>query len=262
MDKDGELLPDGKVLAAGGRSGPQTGVLGSAEIFDPATGIWTPTGSLLTAREGATATLLANGNVLLAGGANVGILASAELYDPLTGQWTGAGTMRNPRVDHRAVLLANGSVLVTGGFGPEDLPVNVELYDPSTGSWTPTLPLITGREGHSAFRLASGKVVLVGGFNFDDQDASGTSELYDPASAVARAFVLIHAGKRPSGGFQFEFNNTPGLGFTVISATDPADPLASWTPVGKAAEVLPGDYEFADATSTNAPRRFYRVRSP
>jgi len=167
--------------------------------------------------------------------------------------------MRNPRVDHRAVLLSDGKVLVAGGFGFEDLPTNAELYDPATGTWKPTLPLITGRAGHSAFRLASGKVVLVGGFNFDDEDASGTSEIYDPASAVARASVLTQASKR-SQGFHFVFNNTPRLAFTVISAATPAAPLASWTPVGTASEVLPGDYEFTDAT-TNAPQRFYRVRS-
>jgi hypothetical protein len=258
------LLPNGKVLAAGGRSGlGAAGLLATAEIFDPVTGNWTPTGSLLTSREGATATLLPNGKVLLAGGdqINGGILASAELYDPASGQWTAAGTMRNPRTDYSAVLLANGKVLVAGGGGPDDLPTNAELYDPATGTWKPTLPLITGRRGHSAFRLATGKVVLVGGFNFDDEDASGTSEIFDPASAVARASVLTQASKR-SQGFHFEFNNTPGLAFSVISAASAAAPLATWTPVGTATEVLPGDYEFTDATSTNAPQRFYRVRSP
>src|SRR5262249_6785945 len=162
-------------------------------------------------RGGATATLLPNGKVLLAGGANDVILASAELYDPDTAQWTATGTMRNARVEHRAALLANGMVMVAGGFGPEDLPTNVELYDPSTGNWTPTLPLITGRAGHSAFRLANGKVVLVGGFNFDDEDKSGTSEIYDPDNAAARPAVLAPASKRPTEGFHFEFNNTPGL---------------------------------------------------
>jgi hypothetical protein len=152
-------------------------------------------------------------------------------------------------------------VMVAGGFGPEDLPTNVELYDPSTGTWTPTLPLITGRAGHSTFRLASGKVVLVGGFNFDDEDASGTSEIYDPASAVARASVLTPVGKGPAGGFHFEFNNTPGLTFNVISASSLAAPLATWTPIGTPTEVLPGDYEFTDTNSANPPQSFYRVCS-
>jgi hypothetical protein len=74
------LLPNGKVLAAGGFSG--VSVLTSAELYDPASGTWSATGSLVTAREFHTATLLPNGKVLVAGGVNFsGVLASAELYD-------------------------------------------------------------------------------------------------------------------------------------------------------------------------------------
>src|SRR5262249_15548525 len=160
--------------------------------------------------------------------------SSAELYDPGTGQWTVTGAMRNPRVDHAAVLLTTGMVMVAGGFGPEDLPTNVELYDPSTGTWTPTLPLITGRAGHSAFRFASGKVGLVGGFNFNDEDKSATCEICDSAWAVALASVLTPAEKRPPEMFHLEFNNTPGLPFTVLSTTNLAAPLTAWTPVGPA----------------------------
>jgi hypothetical protein len=257
------LLSNEKVLATGGRSEFQSGLLATAEVYDPGTGLWTPTGSLLTPREGPAATLLGNGKVLVTGGdqANDVILASAELYDPASGQWTAAGTMRNARSDHSAVLLADNKVLVAGGFGVEDLPTNVELYDTESGSWMPSIPLITGRRGHSAFRLASGKVLLVGGFNFNDRDKSATSELYEPASAVAKAFTLTDLRKQPAGGFQFAFNNTPGLGFTVESATSPAAPTASWMPIGMATEVLPGDYEFTD-TTVESPQRFYRVHSP
>jgi hypothetical protein len=85
--------------------------------------------------------------------------------------------------------------------------------------------------------------------------------VYDPARAVAAASVLTAFSKRPAQGFHFEFNNTPGLAFTVLSAPSPAAPIATWTPVGSATEVLPGDYEFTDINATNAPQRFYRVRS-
>jgi len=79
-------------------------------------GNWTVTGSLSTARAGHTATMLPNGQVLVAGGENTaGFLASAELYSPSTGQWTVTGSMATPRINHKATLLPNGQVLVFRG---------------------------------------------------------------------------------------------------------------------------------------------------
>src|ERR1039458_2687485 len=112
-------------------------------------GVFTPTGSLNTARSGHTATLLANGKVLVAGGETFDpddgflIVASAELYDPATGIWTPTGSMGTARARHTATLLANGKVLVAGGY-KYDVNGNIvplagaELYDPATGTWTPT----------------------------------------------------------------------------------------------------------------------------
>ena len=93
------LLADGRVLVAGGEGqGSSHGGLASAEIYDPATGTWTPTGSLGQAREQHTATLLANGRVLVAGGEAPGgaALASAELYDPASGTYLGYDGQRHP----------------------------------------------------------------------------------------------------------------------------------------------------------------------
>jgi Galactose oxidase, central domain len=87
------LLPNGKVLVAGGNTNGTT--LATAELYDPATGTWTATGSLATARWLHTATLLRNGKVLVAGGAdtNFNAFASAELYDPANGTWTATGSL-------------------------------------------------------------------------------------------------------------------------------------------------------------------------
>ena len=84
---------------------------------------WTPTGSMTTARTHHTATLLANGEVLVVGGGNTTILSSAELYNQTTGKWTATGSMTTARTDHSATLLSNGEVLVAGGLSYGGSPI-------------------------------------------------------------------------------------------------------------------------------------------
>jgi hypothetical protein len=98
-------------------------------------GTWTKTGSLNVARQVETATLVPNGQVLVAGGAdyNWNGYASAELYNPATGKWTFTGSMKNPRLYHTATLLPNGQVLVVGGSSslagwPPPALASAELY--------------------------------------------------------------------------------------------------------------------------------------
>ena len=132
------LLSDGRVLVAGGSVSNNDGYqVASAELYDPATGTWSPTGSMLEARQQQTATLLGNGKVLIEGGVAYSdapgtVFASAELYDPADGTWTATGSMSEARHANTATLLANGKVLVAGGAGGGYL-ASAELYDPSTG---------------------------------------------------------------------------------------------------------------------------------
>ena len=264
------LLPNGRVVAAGGFD--TNGPVALVELYNPATGVWTPTGSLQTPRSSHTATLLPNGKVLVAGGLGVTPpqtrstppdpdLASAELYDPLTGKWTSTGSMGQPREAHTATLLPSGKVLVAGGvsFFGTVFPTSAELYDVATGKWLPTLPLTSGRSEHIAALLPNGKVLAAGGFNTTDTGPS--TELFDPASVVATPALLTSPTKLETGAIQFTFRNTPGLSCTVLSTTSLAIPVDKWSSPGLAAEVLPGHYQFMDATP-NEPVRFYRVRSP
>jgi hypothetical protein len=141
------------------------------------------TGSMGTARQEDTATLLANGHVLVAGGhAGPGIVATAELYDPVAGTWTPTGSMGTARHFHTATVLANGQVLVAGGMDATDYVGTAELYDPASGTWTPTGGMGTVRGLHRATRLANGKVLVTGGLN--NTGGVGTAELYDPASGT------------------------------------------------------------------------------
>ena len=133
-----------------------------------APGRWRVAGDLVTARTDHTATLLPNGQVLVAGEGNntTGLVASAELYDLATGIWTATGSMATARQQHTATLLPNGQVLVTGGLGASfGYLTSVELYDPATEMWTATHPFAPGRIYHTATLLRNGRVLVSGGLS-------------------------------------------------------------------------------------------------
>jgi N-acetylneuraminic acid mutarotase len=181
------LLSDGRVLVAGGYD-VNFSALASAELYDPASGTWTATGSLAVARQGQTATLLSNGKVLVAGGLDSSFspTSSAELYDPAAGTWSPAGTMAQARSDHRATLLANGKVLVVGGYDARERPIaSAELYDPASNSWSTTGPMSTGRADPTATRLPDGRVLIAGGSSGPaGSEAVNSADIYDPTSGM------------------------------------------------------------------------------
>jgi hypothetical protein len=181
------LLSTGKVLIVGGGNmgGGRPPFAGdgsaTAEVYDPSTGTFTPTGNMSTTRIGQTATLLLDGNVLIAGGVTSGSssspLATAELYDPITGSFTVAATMTAPRAGHTATLLPDGKVLVTGGFTDSTLvgTDTAEIYDPAKASFLATNKhMAVGRWAHTATLLPDGSVLLVGG-------GSSVAETYSPS---------------------------------------------------------------------------------
>ena len=176
------LLPDGKVLVAGGwPDHTDRGPLSSAELYNPLAGNWTRTVGMHVVRVGHTATLLSNRRVLVVGSQR-GDPNSAELYDPPLGTWIFTGSTTTPRFGyHTATLLYNKMVLVAGGYDfLNHVSATAELYDPVAGTWTPTGSLATERHDHTATLLANGKVLVAGGQN--EAAILSTAELYDPAT--------------------------------------------------------------------------------
>ena len=171
-------------------------------------------------RAAHTATLLPNGNVLIAGGfaGDENSLASAEVFDPTTSTFSSAGNMSATRAGHTATLLPNGKVLIAGGYNGSYL-TSAELYDPSARTFTPTGRMVTARSGHVATLLRNGTVLFAGGTGVG-WTFLADAELYDPATntftatgsmatareshtatLLANGKVLViggHRGRRPS----------------------------------------------------------------
>jgi N-acetylneuraminic acid mutarotase len=208
------LLGNGEVLVAGGNDGDTctcTTFVNSVDLYNPATNSFTPTGALLTGRYAHTATMLANGKVLVSGGfggpgstiqSGGAALASAEIYDPTAGTWTATGSMNSPRMNHTATLLPSGKVLVAGGSNGTATTASAEVYDPTSRTWTVVASMTTPRQSQGAVGLSNGTVLVVGGLN----DASsavigvGSLEVYDPtantwtstgAMVTARQFFVL-----------------------------------------------------------------------
>lgn len=179
------LLANGSVLVVGGGYGSAESAL-TAEIFDPATERFRPTGAPTSARADHAAVLLPSGKVLLLGGDVSGVgsspTASAELYDPATESFTPTGSMLAPRRPFGALVIADGSVLVAGGTSTNKRVIaEAEIYDAATGLFARTGALLVGREKHTASLLRDGTVLLVGGSDgSSERDRLSSSEIYDP----------------------------------------------------------------------------------
>lgn len=185
------LLPNGKVLIAGGfaGSGAEGSPYASAEIYDPASGRFTPTASMTARRSGHTATQLKNGKILITGGwtGRYDAHGTAELFDPATEIFTPTGSMVVQRAGNTATLLPDGKVLVAGGVDRnENALASAEIYNPATGLFTLTGNMSQPRGAHTATLLKNGKVLIAGGGSghYPSETVYRSAELYDPATGA------------------------------------------------------------------------------
>ena len=171
------LMPDGRVLIAGGRG---ASVTATAELYDPKTKQLLPTGSLHVARYKHTAGLLSDGRVLIAGGSDErdwhGTLNSAEVYDRRTGQFTAAANLHESRfkLPGTAVQVGSGDILIAGGSK------QVEIYDPRAGKFLLASGELSG-DWHfmTETQLQDGRVLLAGGYP-DNDHATAETWIYRP----------------------------------------------------------------------------------
>ena len=190
------LLPNGAVLTMGGCivNDCVGSTTKSAEIYNPASGTWSVTGSMKIARAEFVAVLLPTGKILVAGGCTsydvngcLAVTTAAELYNPTTGAWSSTGAMRAARMATTATVLINGKALIAGGqTAASDALGSSELYNPATGTFVLTGRLITPRSGHTATLLKSGMVLMAGGENVNGVSIS-KAELYNPATGTYAA---------------------------------------------------------------------------
>lgn len=205
------LLPNGKVLVAGGNSG--SGDLASVEIYDSVARQWSLAHAMNYARRSHTATLLRDGTVLVAGGITgvTNLVFQAEVYNPVQNTWSVVGNLSVGRADHTATLLANGNVLVAGGYpwsywpgqrplrpAPRPPPTcTTELYSPVTRVWTTTGSLNTCRYAHVAALLPNGQVLVAGGCDTSTYPYTyiSSAEVYTPASGSWGLAQPMSAGR-------------------------------------------------------------------
>jgi hypothetical protein len=161
------LLRDGKVLITGGHQGRRSAITiySSAEIYDPASGLFAFTTNLQTKRHKHDAVLLEDGKVLVVGGSDErdknGQYKSAEVYNPETGLFSKVFDMNASRYKFQgtSVLLNNGKVLIMGGA---DI---IEMFDPATSTFTEVAENVGAtRLFAAATLLHDGRVVLSGGY--------------------------------------------------------------------------------------------------
>jgi N-acetylneuraminic acid mutarotase len=199
------LLADGRVLVAGGIDWHTDNgkVYDVAEIYDPATGQWTPTGSLGTPRYEQRAILLDDGRVLAIGGYqdhNADTLhARTELYDPSTGRWQRTGDLPQPRGWFGHAKLSDGRVLVAGGYTGRSRKRNylasAVVYDPKSGRWSETQPMKDKRGGFAVARLPDGRVLVAGGVAEGGIELKA-AELFDPRTETWRPAASMTVARR------------------------------------------------------------------
>ena len=206
------VLPDGRFLMIGGTTKNEDGHLitlsAETEAYDPQAETWSDVAPMLDERANHTATVLADGRVLVTGGgkADGPYIKSAEIYDPAGDEWTQAAEMSRGRAFHTATLLEDGRILVVGGKGKIRA---AELYDPELDVWGSAGETSDPRSEHSATLLADGIVMVAGGTGY-----LTTSEFFDPTEGTWTTGQSLDTGRYRHGAIHLNDGRTLIMGGT------------------------------------------------
>jgi len=187
------LLSNGLVLVMGGQSSQGFfDCMASAELYNPNTRTWSETGNMSNKRCWPAASLLRNGQVLVAGGQDRETrFTSTELYNPQTGTWSPTGNLLCPISESILPLLPNGHAFLAGGTDPSGVTGRAESYDPTSGAWEQLAAMNIPSYGHSMTLLSNGKVLIAGGSNGNSLPSGVISraELFDAKAEIFQPFT-------------------------------------------------------------------------
>jgi N-acetylneuraminic acid mutarotase len=178
-------LQNATVLAIGGQDFNLNSI-GSCEIFDPASGIWTFTSPLSVPRGRGRAVVLSNGNVAIIGGqtsADVAQTALIEIYNPATNLWSNGGNLLVARQNETATYVNDSTIYVVGGLTEEGVTSECEVYNSITNTCQPIAPMQLARHDHMTTLLSNGDLLVVGGRDGGaGSDYFNECEIYNPST--------------------------------------------------------------------------------
>jgi N-acetylneuraminic acid mutarotase len=201
----GGALLVGGVPFFGGTDGPGPGPTAAAMVYNPTAGAWNKVPDMSSVRSGASASALADGRVLVAGGYDRRViplpnptgqpfccidvqilpLASTELFNPTTSTWTPGPNLAQGRINHKAVALKDGRILVVGGangLNPAPPMTTAELFDPAAGKWLSAGTIGAPRTQFTLTALADGRAIVAGGATADGSAPLRSTVIYDPVA--------------------------------------------------------------------------------
>ncbi len=206
------LLHDGRVLVTGGGSGVATTsspAIQSAEIFDPATGMFTVIGNMVTARSAHSATLLADNTVLITGGsAGIGTrypTKTAEIFNPADNSFKALAPMNFSHLAQNPGLLRDGRLVQPSSYYNDThtaagglITAESEIYDAGTRLFTPIEPMFKQRIDIGAIGLLDGSLLVAGGVTTSPNFPSifqSSSEIYDPMTGHWKLSGIMSSGR-------------------------------------------------------------------